>query len=303
MSKTQFVQPNKGKGLSEIGIRQIVAMYREDPGHNHTHTVIHTCLTVIGFYLGDDWCAEYVRSEDNKDSFLYPSQEEQFGLSRSWRANVYNLADMLFNLWNVKGFSNCCDEFLTGHLQSAMSVLYAGMLLKQQGYAFSFRSRSMTLGKDYDIELYYSDGRPACLEVKTRYPTHAITSTELKKRLEEFRKQLPDDKPGIIFMEIPNEWLDGIDTPDPHLADFVREGARRFVGNTEAVVLVVFYVLVKEFENGQAGIISHATHEVVNEKHRFDRQKNWRLFYGPQFTDRDSNRNWTPIYTLIEDDA
>ena len=85
---------------------------------------------------------------------------------------------------------------------------------------------------------------------------------------------LPPDKPGIIFIKVPQTWLERED---------VRRGiyavVEKFLRNTERVVSVVVYTtVVMELTEQRMMLMRHRFHEFLNAAHRFNKTKNWALF-------------------------
>lgn len=90
------------------------------------------------------------------------------------------------------------------------------------------------------------------------------------------KKNLPPNEPGIVFVKVPQKWLEYAD---------VRHGlvdvATHFLRNTKRIVLVTLYCSVQFPAPGQQlMVLRHLQEEVENSNHRFDMTKSWRLFKG-----------------------
>jgi hypothetical protein len=123
----------------------------------------------------------------------------------------------------------------------------------------------------------YADGRTACADAKCRIATSEIRPEAIRHALETARrKNLPPDAPGIVFVKVPQTWLEFAD---------VRRGlvdvAADFLRNTKRVVLVALYCSAQfPAPEQQLMVLRHLQEEVENSDHRFDMTKSWRLFKG-----------------------
>jgi hypothetical protein len=103
--------------------------------------------------------------------------------------------------------------------------------------SLSNSSRRAARRGDYDVDIGYADGREACADAKCRLEGTEVRADTIKNSLDKARRNnLPPDNPGIIFLKVPQTWLE---------QDDVREGiytvVEGFLRNTERVVPVVVY--------------------------------------------------------------
>ena len=61
----------------------------------------------------------------------------------------------------------------------------------------------MKKGSDYDVEVFYPDGFAEPVDAKCKFETTEINPQSILISLEKARKQLPDDRPGIILRRCP----------------------------------------------------------------------------------------------------
>jgi hypothetical protein len=61
----------------------------------------------------------------------------------------------------------------------------------------------MKKGSDYDVEVFYPDGFAVPADAKCKFETTEINPQSILNSLEKARKQLPDDRAGIIFTKVP----------------------------------------------------------------------------------------------------
>jgi hypothetical protein len=130
-------------------------------------------------------------------------------------------------------------------------------------------------GKDYDFAIEYADGREACADAKCRLEGTEMRADTVQNSLSKARSNnLPPDKPGSIFIKVPQTWLERED---------VRRGiyavVEKFLRNTERVVSVVVYTtVVMALAEQKMMLMRHRFHEFLNAAHRFNKTKNWALF-------------------------
>ena len=88
------------------------------------------------------------------------------------------------------------------------------------------------------------------------------------------QNNLPPDKPGIIFVKVPQTWME-----DDAVRDFMREVVEDFERNTGRVVSVVLYTItVSAMADREMVLMRHRFLEYQNPSHRFDTTKTWTLF-------------------------
>src|SRR5262249_53264970 len=74
---------------------------------------------------------------------------------------------------------------------------------------FKFVTPTGVKGKDYDVGIEYTDGREACADAKCRLEGTELRADTVKNSLNKARSNnLPPDKPGIIFVKVPQTWLE-----------------------------------------------------------------------------------------------
>jgi hypothetical protein len=88
------------------------------------------------------------------------------------------------------------------------------------------------------------------------------------------RNNLPPDKPGIIFVKVPQTWFE-----QHAVRKRICEVVEKFLRVTKRVVSVVVYAtVVMEVPGQQMMLMRHRFHEFLNPSHRFDVGKAWALF-------------------------
>jgi hypothetical protein len=141
--------------------------------------------------------------------------------------------------------------------------------------AFRFVAPSGVKGKDYDFAIRYVDGRNACADAKCRLEGTEVRAEAIKNSLSKARSNnLPPDAPGVIFVKVPQTWLE-----KEHVRKGIYAAVHEFLRDTRRVVSVVVYAtVVMEVSEQKMTLLRHRFHEFLNSSHRFDKTKHWALF-------------------------
>ena len=130
----------------------------------------------------------------------------------------------------------------------------------------------MKKGSDYDVEVFYPDGFAVLADAKCKFEATEINPQSILISLEKARKQLPDDRPGIIFTKVPQSWV-----ADVGLAVQMVDIGLKFMRNTDRIVSIKFYVSLLKTRDNMV-MHRHAYKEITNEASRFHEGRNWDLF-------------------------
>ena len=86
------------------------------------------------------------------------------------------------------------------------------------------------------------------------------------------RNQLPNDKPGMFFIKVPQHWM------QRYLYDqFLVETAKEFLRSTRRIVAIKYYIAPYAVQ-GDKLAQGHYFKEVSNPNNRFDRNRTWETF-------------------------
>lgn len=188
---------------------------------------------------------------------------------------VLDFAENLFNLQHIEGFDDRVNQMRTGSIEVTFAEFDFARFLYIHDIDFKFVVACGVAGKDYDFSVKYADGREACADAKCRLEATEMRAETILNSLKKARSNnLPSDQPGVIFVKVPQAWLE-----DEGMRQGIYATVRDFLRNTKRIVSVVVYaVLVTELKEREMMLIRHRFHEFDNEEHRFDNSKNWMLF-------------------------
>jgi hypothetical protein len=198
------------------------------------------------------------------------------GIDKEHTLKVLELAELLYNLQGVSGLDHCLDRMFSGLIESTMAELDFGMLLQRQGIAFSYVTPTGVKTQDYDVDVRYEGGPVACGDIKCKIEGTEYAESSLMNSLKKAQKQFPSDRRGIVFVRVPQHWVDpssgnlGVETN-------VAKMLAKFFKTTKRVVLVVFYTKFT-FHGPEGTAIRHVALERENPQSRYAHDRSWRLF-------------------------
>jgi hypothetical protein len=218
---------------------------------------------VLLFFAELEWFDKYVLSA--------PRSHGDY-LLRDWRSEeriqihmfrIILLAEMLFNLQHVAGFDQCMAQMKARKVESTYTELEVAKLLRLSGRDFVFNEPIEGAAKNFDIFVRVN-GIDLCVDAKCKAEkTDKGTQTVLNTLKKAHDRNLPDHRPGAIFVKIPQEWAND--------AVFFRELeplCRSFFGNDNRVTLVHFHDAPILFHEHQVSECIWSK-TVVNVKSRF----------------------------------
>jgi hypothetical protein len=200
-------------------------------------------LQVARHYLGTEW----------SDDVLQPANEEVMKANLPGReymrtdsvANVERfrhvsrllfLAELLFNLQSVEGFEKIIEDIKQGHLKSRLEELECASHLYIAAVAFRFIEPSVAQRqKNPDLAIILPEGGLIYCEVEGKGEGTLLDVKTLLNTLDHARKQLPSNQAGIIFLKIPEAWVQ-----TPEIRTTVESALQQFFRNTNRVVSVMF---------------------------------------------------------------
>jgi hypothetical protein len=232
---------------------------------------MHLGLGILQVFLGQEWLVDYVLpGAPNKNIFRIDDSDPLEGERTRFR--VTDLAEVLFNLQPVRGFHECVERMRCGDIEGTFAELDLGRMLFLHKRLFHYVIPVSKKGFDYDVEIVYPKNVTACADAKCKIEGREFNVKTIENTLEDARKQLPKDRPGIIFVKIPQEWME--------VSDFTiqaREIAQKFFRKTERIVSIKYYVQPIAFTDGFL-VHRHGYKEYSNPKTRFGNNQNWDLF-------------------------
>lgn len=254
-------------------VSTLPAEIRQDDGR----LSFNLSAVIMKHFFGVEWMERNViQDEENKQPQTYLRLDFTDDTTREIKSfRMVDFAETLFNLQDVPGFYDRIEDMKTADLESSMAEFDFARFLNWHKIAFSFVKPTGVKGSDYDFEIRYLNGYTVCADAKCRLEGTAINPATIRHSLDDARKRnLPTDKPGMIFVKVPQTWL-----ATPNLQSQIRDVVRAFLRGTGRIVAVTVYApLIDILTNSPLIRTSHLFEEYANPTHRFDRDQNWLLF-------------------------
>jgi hypothetical protein len=260
-----------GVRISVQALHDVVATFLPEAKRNAVTESFSLAYCVLKAFLGEDWLNRYVIPITAKKNFLRIDESSQKRRDET-AYRVIDLAEVLFNLQHVHGFDECIARMRSGNIEGTYAELDLGRMLYLHNAPFRYVVAQGTKGLDYDVEVIYPSGVIACADAKCKIEGTDFGAKKITNALEKARKQLPDDRPGIIFVKVPQQWMEVSGFEDTAVGT-----ARAFLGGTKRIVSVKFYVSPLVLLNGWMKH-QHAYKEISNPYTDFGIMENWTLF-------------------------
>jgi hypothetical protein len=226
---------------------------------------------ILNHYFGRNWLNKYWMPNTAKPNFLRIDDADTTSQDRTALRTI-DLAEMIYNLQHVQGFDECIGKMRNGDIEGTYAELDLGRMLYLYKVHFRYIVPQGSKGLDYDLEIEYPDGVIACAEAKCNIETTMFGEGTIRNKLDGARKQLPSDRPGIIFVKMPPRWMD-----ESEFLKMTSEVAQSFLRGTRRIVSVKFYVSPISIDSDYTKQ-QHAFKEISNPDTDFGGKKNWDLF-------------------------
>jgi hypothetical protein len=192
-------------------------------------------VAVIKYFFGEEWIEEHLSPQRATDGFLrvVPGEAADTQISAF---KIVDFAELLYNLQHIPGFYVCIDRIRRGTLEPTYAELDFGRMLYCGGVEFRFVEPQQQKGLDYDIEIRLPDGVLVSADAKCKVDSTDFSVDTVRRSLEKARTQFPRDRPSIIFLKVPDRWIE-----QPLFGASLNEIAVQFLRGTGRIVSVKFY--------------------------------------------------------------
>jgi hypothetical protein len=176
-------------------------------------SLVFAAVAVLEHYLGNEWVMEHERGDGGRASFMRPQHDphprprvraEELDHFRS-NDRAFRLAERLMNFHGMDGIQGRIDRLRAGDLESVIAELEAAEMIRMSGIPFRFVKEQSLAGLDYDLEMTLGETVVAC-ETKCKVEDTVLSENTIRNSLEKANSQLPKDKPGVVFLKIPELW-------------------------------------------------------------------------------------------------
>jgi hypothetical protein len=187
--------------------------------------ILGVSAELIRFFMGSEWtnanvwpfdAAKYPEAADGR-RYLRSAAECSADDRFRWQQRTANLATLVYNIQHIPGIKDRLSLMKNCDLESAVGELEVAAAMSNPSCSFRFMERikkigggyeNKTLGNDYEAEVSTPSGRVVCCEIKTKSEGTRLTEKTVKDTCSWARRQMPKGRPGIIFLRIPEEWVE-----------------------------------------------------------------------------------------------
>lgn len=238
-----------------------------------TNRTFYLSVAILKYFLGEKWLEEHV--EDNRRPGYLRLDWENKTTNETQTFRIVDLAELFFNLQDVRGFDHCIQRMKEGDIEGTYAELDLGRMLYSNEIEFHFVERSGKKRDDFDVEITFN-GTKLCADAKCKISSTTFSEKTVEHSLNRARSQFPKTRPSIVFVKLPPHWMGGHGTASK---DDLTRIAESFLRRTGRVVSVKYYTSFIHWENGYVTHIQ-AFHEVNNRfnVNRFDPTRNWDMF-------------------------
>lgn len=230
---------------------------------------------ILRLFLGAEWVEEHFISDSRKKGFLSVDNSDPYKREMSFFRGI-DLAETLYNLQDVSGFDECLYRMRQGDIEGSLAEFDFARMLFLNKVPFRFVIPVGVKKQDYDFDILYPNGIAACADSKCKANETEFTENGLRNVFQKARKQLPNDKPGIIFVKVPERWFyeDGF-----HRLSI--PCVNRFLGGVRRIVSVKIYMTLVNFRSNVMRV-DYAFKEISNQNTDFGNDVNWDIFRTPE---------------------
>lgn len=248
---------------------------------------------ILTAFFGKDWSDEHVRPVRNGMQDFLRRNIADFESWNTHLVRVVMLAEMIFNLQHKAGLDAVLSQIRGGQIESGSAELEVGKWLEINNVAFRFVEPQQKRGFDYDVELFHFNGMLCCGDAKCKIESTSYSLNTVLSTLRDGQKQLPSDRPGILFVKVPQDWIAA-----SSFKDEMQELAKQFFRGTKRVVSLEFFGETLDFSGGflTGGITGFA---LQNDSHRFDPGRlDWKL--TSRYTlEHQRPRSWVRLVDVV----
>jgi hypothetical protein len=272
----------------------------------HGVKVLAVSFAIIREFLGDTWTIENfggkpedVQSGPVRNSFFQLDiSDNSTGISRELSGfRTYHFAELLLNLQTYEGFEDKIRELATGDaekMEATFAELQVARMLCAHDLDFRFVAgrQGAIRGESYDFDVFKYDGLPIHVEAKCKLENAPFRPESILSSLVTARKQVPKARPAVIFVKVPQTWVEAGQLVRSDLVDLTDD----FLRQTTRVVSIVFYTHFVTISAGRLGE-RHICHEITNERSAFRQSAPCLLIdmkYAPKV------RRWIRLMSIID---
>jgi hypothetical protein len=161
---------------------------------------------VLQHFLGKQWVLDNVFERSPLDahfSFGAENSIERYQFSD----RVIALAEMLFHFQTIAGIGGRLESLKSSSVETGVGELEGAKFLYTSGIPFRFNAPTNQRGLDFDVTIEQPSAPTINCEMKCKLVSTELGVATVANTLQTARKQLPPNEPGLVFLKIPEIWV------------------------------------------------------------------------------------------------
>jgi len=246
--------------------------------------ILHAAAaTLISSIMGKAWALELQSKTPN---FIRRPNDKEHDSTIAWISKLWRLADTLYAVHRLEHVSDRLERLRGPNLEGTVAELAAIERLHVWSPVWL---RPESLG-GYDADVMLDDGTMCALEVKCRLEETENTSSGVLSRLRKARRQLPDDRPSLVWVRYAGQPVGRFQGPTMRgvgVAAVIETAVQEFLRNTRTVSAVMLsaerpllgYPEQRDFLIGGTGewYVNEAAHPSDAFRRLVERQQRFRV--------------------------
>lgn len=241
--------------LTKIGMDRIArhgkGKHRGDP----IDRAYELSLKFLAHIFGDDWVDRYIIGRSPNHYNMHPQNDEQStqALDRH-KDDVISMCELILFGQKINNVDAIIARIMLGEIEAGLFEIEVARILFNQGLKFCVKAPTGVYGADYDFDIFLPDGTAIAADAKCKVSSTRARDSTILDSLEAARKQLPKNKPGVIFISYPERWID--ENSLKEITPFVMDRFLKRTSRIHVVVVVLKYRII-EYYHTLNGVIFH----------------------------------------------
>jgi hypothetical protein len=196
---------------------------------------------ILRFFLGNEWVEKRIFDNDppatrqhHKGRKFLKSDSPGVDENVKHQDRIIKLAECLYNLQRIPGMPERLAKMEDDDLESLYSEFECARIMSHPSLKLRLRKTTGSKRDDFDADITSPSGRLICCEIKAKEDTSEVTRKKIENSIEAARKQLPKNKPGLVWIRIPELWASQIGTKG-----IVDEAVRRALRKSNRLVAIL----------------------------------------------------------------
>jgi hypothetical protein len=265
-----IVNVERLKGMVHKDLKQFADEYLD--GNLEGGEQYLVAVNILERYFGFKWIEKHILDEP-QNGFLGRELTGEAGSSIVMR-KVINLAEFLINLAPKENIETILHMIASGEIESSYAELEVAKLLMTRNVNFHFVTPSIK-GESFDLLIDAPFAAQVCADTKCKLEAGEFSAKGILHSLKQATKRnLPKDRPGTIFLKIPQEWQ-----ASPSIWVETQGVCREFLKQHLRLVSITIFAS-HILPVGDMLRFWFAIVEITSHIHRFNPEVNWKFFDG-----------------------